>query len=204
MQYITTTVVILVGLITIGSTVISRAATQENAHLSLSSIGERALATCTNLSTRISKSAVMAKLKSNMSLMIYAGRINTMAEKIGATTPTSNDTPASQADVQAILKKAVPTVKKLLIQLLDLPEAIAATFWQTHGTQITAELENTLRTRLTAPHAIYMKNMLEQEHFAEFIQIIGDVLRQHITVAPADDKAAVAALRDSIIKNTVS
>jgi hypothetical protein len=89
-------------------------------------------------------------------------------------------------------------VQQILTDVLHLDAKEATIFWQSHGKRITAEAETALRSWLTnSDDLLYIKNMLEQEHFTKFIHIITAIIKNQLNAA-SHLKAAVASLRSDI------
>ncbi len=190
MQYVTIKRALLVTLISLSGLTTSHANNQE----ALVNLGLQALTTCQKLSANISEAAVLAKMNGQWKLITYASKLSGLAKKLATSYIPAKDVGATDQVIQAIVSKAEPTLKKLIIELLDLSQHAAEAFWQSSGDSIKTSLKSELRIRLTQAQAEYALHLLNQEHFEPFIAIIAMVLKQHLNNAPEHDKAMIKAL----------
>ncbi len=205
MKYVTKKIALSAILATLGLVVSSNAGQVAQKPHSLDNIGQKALVTCQQLSGSLNENDILAEMKGQWTLIIYASRIKAIATKIGKSYQTKksmNGKPVDNATIQAILTKAVPTLKTLIVQLLDLSENQAEIFWAEHRDTIIASLEAELHNcQVTQTEGTYILNLLNQEHFEPFIAILGNALKKHLNSAPAPDKAMVTELRKCIAAN---
>ena len=214
MEYVIPKIVVLVGLMTIGTTGQSRAVAAIAApRPSLDHIGKSALRVCQNMSACISESTiakhVLSYAKGDWGFITWISRTKPkllkMQNDICNGVSSSLDTPATNETIRAIVAKVAPTIKKVLTEALNLNLNNIESFWACHGESITNELATALRTRLSAEHLEEIKGLLEQNHFIKFLDIIGNVLTQQIKTAPLNlnQKADLEELRDNIINAAI-
>ncbi len=202
MKYVTKKIALSAILATLGLVASSNAGQVGQKPRLLDNIGQKALETCRQLSGSLKETDILAEMKGQWTLIVYASRIKAIAKKIGSSYLTkqyTNGTPIDHATVQAIITTAVPILKTLIIRLLDLSEKHAEIFWTEHRDTIIASLEAELRNaQVTQTEGAYILSLLKQEHFEAFIAILGNALKKHLNSAPPEDKAMVTELRKCI------